>query len=266
MTGFLRMDMRDLLSHSICCTQKLTELEKKYTLTVEGDCHSDLMRLLRHETAHALDNAYGLRRNRKRQKLFGLSSTPYPKFYSPENRPFEFISNLDDHYGQSHPEEDFAETFAAWLNPEQDWSLLAPPNSIAYKKLLLVDEIMKSLKEKPQAKMKNDTIDEISSLDLTLEQYYLKKRKRLGIVGILDMKKDLNKILSVKEALKSKIKVAKLIDDKQDYLRNTLIQKTYSPSKHHQILKTQKVQSLLKEVQNYCQTENFETDTVKEVL
>ena len=32
-----------------------------------------------------------------------------------------FVLHLDSCYAQSHPAEDFAETFAVWLDPKTDW-------------------------------------------------------------------------------------------------------------------------------------------------
>ena len=48
-------------------------------LEVEGGTKAWCMRILRHEAGHAIDNAYRLQRRRRRQKLFGKSSTAYPE-------------------------------------------------------------------------------------------------------------------------------------------------------------------------------------------
>ena len=60
-------------------------------LEVEGGTPEWCMRILRHETGHAIDNAYRLRRRRRRQQLFGLSSQPYPEYYTP--RPYSSASS-----------------------------------------------------------------------------------------------------------------------------------------------------------------------------
>ena len=79
------------------------------------------MQILRHEAGHAFDNAYELRRRRRRVRLFGRPSTPYPDFYLPKPYSKSFVLHLDSWYAQSHPDEDFAETFAVWLTPDSDW-------------------------------------------------------------------------------------------------------------------------------------------------
>ena len=45
----------------------------------------------------------------------------YPEFYTPKPYSKSFVLHLDSWYAQSHPDEDFAETFAVWLNPQSDW-------------------------------------------------------------------------------------------------------------------------------------------------
>ena len=52
--------------------------------------------------------------------------------------------HLDDWYAQSHPDEDFAETFAVWLTPELDWRKRYAGWK-ALQKLEYVDELMRSL-------------------------------------------------------------------------------------------------------------------------
>ena len=42
-------------------------------------------------------------------------------FYHPQPFSRSYVVNLDDWYAQSHPDEDFAETFAVWLTPGLDW-------------------------------------------------------------------------------------------------------------------------------------------------
>ncbi len=48
---------------------------------VEGGNTRWLMRILRHEAGHALDNAYRLRRRASWRETFGPASLPYPERY-----------------------------------------------------------------------------------------------------------------------------------------------------------------------------------------
>jgi hypothetical protein len=75
-----------------------------------------------HEAGHAIDNAYKLRLRRARRETFGLPSEAYPEFYTPKPYSKSFVLHLDAWYAQSHPDEDFAETFAVWLTPNSEWS------------------------------------------------------------------------------------------------------------------------------------------------
>lgn len=52
---------------------RLAKLEASQMLEVEGGTHDWCMRILRHEAGHAIENAFLLRRRRRRQKLFGRS-------------------------------------------------------------------------------------------------------------------------------------------------------------------------------------------------
>ena len=97
-------------------------LERAQMLEVEGGTPEWCMKILRHEAGHAFDNAYELRRRRRRMRLFGRPSTPYPGLL-PAAAVLARASCCTSTrwYAQSHPDEDFAETFAVWLTPDSDW-------------------------------------------------------------------------------------------------------------------------------------------------
>ena len=100
---------------------RLARLELAHMLEVEGGTPEWCMRLLRHETGHAIENAYRLRLRRSRQRLFGKSSERYRDYYVPRPYSRRFVVHLEQWYAQSHPDEDFAETFAVWLAPDSNW-------------------------------------------------------------------------------------------------------------------------------------------------
>ena len=91
-------------------------------LEVEGGDPESCLKILRHEVGHAIDNAYQLRRRPTRRRLFGTPATPYPEYYTPKPYSKSFVQHLDHWYAQSHPDEDFAETFAVWLDPQSMWA------------------------------------------------------------------------------------------------------------------------------------------------
>lgn len=65
---------------------RLSKLELAQMLEVGGGTSDWCMRILRHEAGHVFKNAYGIRRRRDCQVVFGRSTQPYPKFYS--HRPY----------------------------------------------------------------------------------------------------------------------------------------------------------------------------------
>lgn len=155
---------------------RLMELERAQMLEVEGGTTEWCMRILRHETGHAIDNAYRLRRKKRRHRIFGRSSDPYPERYSPKPYSKSFVVHLESGYAQSHPDEDFAETFAVWLNPDSHWRSKYSTWP-AMKKLEYVDELMAEvLNEEPRTTNRH-TIASINDLDQTLRQHYRARRE-----------------------------------------------------------------------------------------
>ncbi|HWW21912.1 MAG TPA: putative zinc-binding metallopeptidase [Steroidobacteraceae bacterium] len=100
---------------------RLRRLERKMTREVEGGNGNWLMRILRHEAGHAFDSAFRLRRRAHWRALFGPASTPYRSRYRARPASRHHVQHLGDWYAQSHPTEDFAETFAVWLAPRSGW-------------------------------------------------------------------------------------------------------------------------------------------------
>ena len=123
---------------------RLARLELSQMLEVEGGDHDSCMRILRHEAGHAIDNAFQLRRQRQRRELFGDHKLPYPEHYTPKPYSKNFVLHLDSWYAQSHPDEDFAETFALWLTPDAQWRQRYQ-GWPALRKLEYVDQLMRSL-------------------------------------------------------------------------------------------------------------------------
>ncbi|HVJ64823.1 MAG TPA: putative zinc-binding metallopeptidase [Bdellovibrionota bacterium] len=101
---------------------KLTVIEHEFKSEAEGASPESFLRLLRHEIGHCLDHAYGISRRRDFRALFGSPLRHYdPDFYRPDYGSRDFVDHLPGHYAQAHPLEDFAETFAVWLDPKSQW-------------------------------------------------------------------------------------------------------------------------------------------------
>jgi hypothetical protein len=156
---------------------RLRALEKTMMLEVEGGTKEWFMKLIRHEAAHAYSYAYRLPKKKKWQQNFGQTSRDQtPDSYRP--RPFSrsYVVNLDDWYAQSHPDEDFAETFAVWLTPDLDWRTRYAGWK-ALEKLEYVDELMRSLAGKMPVHSPPYRAVEYDGLNLKLKTYYARKRK-----------------------------------------------------------------------------------------
>lgn len=159
---------------------RLMKLEESQMLEVEGGTHEWCMKILRHEAGHAFDNAYCLQRRRKRQKLFGLSSEPYPEFYTPRPYSKSYVLHLDAWYAQSHPAEDFAETFAVWLTPDAQWKTRYA-DWPALRKLEYLDELMASIAGQAPLVPRREQLEPIAHLRQTLRTHYRQKRAKYGV-------------------------------------------------------------------------------------
>ena len=159
---------------------RLARLERKLMLEVEGGTQDWCMRILRHEAGHAIDTAYGLHRRRRWREVFGKYSQPYPSFYQPKPYSKKYVLHLDSWYAQSHPSEDFAETFAVWLKPRSRWRSQYRGWS-ALKKLQYVDELMTEIRDARPAVVTRRHVAPLRSMRKTLGEHYAEKRARYGM-------------------------------------------------------------------------------------
>jgi hypothetical protein len=159
---------------------RLAKLELTQMLEVEGGDEEACLRILRHEAGHAIDNAYQLRRRPARRRRFGTPATPYPEYYTPKPYSKSFVQHLDHWYAQSHPDEDFAETFAVWLDPRSNWSVRYA-GWPAQRKLEYMDRLMRSVaRTRPRLRTKRQ-IDPLVRLKKTLGEHYRRKREHYGL-------------------------------------------------------------------------------------
>jgi hypothetical protein len=159
---------------------RLAKLELAQMLEVEGGNPETCLKILRHEVGHAIDNAYRLQRRPTRRRLFGNPSTEYPEYYTPKPYSKSFVQHLDHWYAQSHPDEDFAETFAVWLNPESMWAARYA-GWPAQRKLEYMDRLMRDLAGvRPRVTSKRE-VDPLRRIRKTLREHYKNKREHYGL-------------------------------------------------------------------------------------
>jgi hypothetical protein len=151
---------------------RLARLELAQMLEIEGGDEKTSLKILRHEAGHAIDNAYQLRRMPTRRRLFGTPATPYPEYYLPKPYSKSFVQHLDHWYAQSHPDEDFAETFAVWLRPGSRWRSRYARWPVALAKLTYVDSLMHELRDvRPPVTTRARPLS-IAQSSLTLGEHY----------------------------------------------------------------------------------------------
>src|SRR3989338_7191602 len=172
---------------------RLKRLEQDMMLEVEGAAEDHCLQLMRHETVHALANAYRLHRRRDWQQHFGKSTQQYPKSYTPKPYSKRFVVHLDNWYAQSHPDEDWAETFAVWLRPGSNWrrKYRGWP---AFRKIDYVDTLMQDLRDRPPPVQTRDEPMPARHLRKTLRRYYHDKQVLYGRKTPLFFDSDLRKL------------------------------------------------------------------------
>ena len=154
---------------------RLIRLERSMMLEAEGASRAECMRILRHEAGHAIQHGYRLHRRPSYQRLFGKSSTKYPTSYRPNPASRHFVQHLRAYYAQAHPDEDFAETFAVWMQPRARWRKRYQGWG-ALRKLEYVDALMEELEGKRPPVRTRERVAPVSQLTSTLRAHYDEKR------------------------------------------------------------------------------------------
>lgn len=176
---------------------RLTKLEYQQMFEVEGGTDSWCMRLLRHETGHAIDTAYRLHRRKRWRESFGSFSRRYPKYYTPRPQSRSYVLHLDWWYAQSHPAEDYAETFAVWLKPGSKWRK-EYADWPALKKLRAVDEMISSIAGIVAPVRCRRQIEPLTKNRKTLREHYAAKRRLYGVEVPAFFDGDLQRLFTAK--------------------------------------------------------------------
>ncbi len=156
---------------------RLVRLERSQMLDVEGGSREEFTRIIRHEAGHAIQHAYQLQRRREWQRLFGKSSERYPEYYRPNPASKRYVQHLRLWYAQSHPDEDFAETFAVWLKPRAEWRKRYA-GWPALKKLEYMDELMGEIADTSPLISNRQRMDPVRTLTKTLAQHYAENKAK----------------------------------------------------------------------------------------
>ena len=186
---------------------RLMRLERKMMFEVEGGSRPECAKLMRHEVGHAIQHGYALHRKRRWQQIFGLASKPYPDFYRPRPGSKRFVQHLDGWYAQSHPAEDFAETFAVWIGPRRKWRR-EYEGWKALQKLEYIDELMGELAgHAPKVKRRGKPYA-LRTLKHTLREHYDKRRAHFPSGYSDQYDRDLLKVFSAAPEAKDNLTAA----------------------------------------------------------
>jgi len=161
--------------------KRLRRLEKKTMFEVEGGTDRTCMQLLRHECGHAVNYAYQLFKRTRWRELFGHFSQRYCDSYYCQPYSRRYVVHLANHYAQAHPDDDFAETFAAWLTPGGGWREKYK-NWPVFKKLLYVDRAMSKIGDSAPKVVSADRYPpwSASRMTSTLRAFYDRRQRALG--------------------------------------------------------------------------------------
>jgi hypothetical protein len=131
----------------------------------------EVMMYLRHEAGHALNYAYELYKTDMWRAVFGPFRRPYRDDYSfvPFSR--DYVRHIAGWYAQKHPDEDFAETFAVWLDPSSRWRTRYA-GWRATQKLEYVDDIVKQVGDLPPLRPAGETDVTVEEMEQTVADYY----------------------------------------------------------------------------------------------
>ena len=216
---------------------RLMRLERKMMGEVEGGNAAWLMRILRHEAGHAIDNAFRLRRRKDWRKTFGKASRRYPDIYRARPASRDFVLHLGHWYAQSHPTEDFAETFAVWLQPRARWRR-EYADWPALQKLKYVDELMAEIKGEPQPVSGFHVVAPLEDNRRTLAEHYRRKQARYAVDGAGAYDHRLKRVFGTRDG-KRRMRAVTFLRQVRPQLTRFLIRRSrLHPYLVHQVFRT----------------------------
>jgi hypothetical protein len=150
----------------------LTEMHAERVGHVEGLSPADVLRYLRHEMGHVVNYAHRLYERPEWIALFGAISQPYVEEYRPQPFSRRFVRHLPGWYGQKHPDEDWAETFAVWMTPGDAWRRDYAHWPEALAKLSWCDATLTELRSVEPVQIDDELDEDVGEIDYSLGEFY----------------------------------------------------------------------------------------------
>lgn len=148
----------------------LSRLEGELT-DVEAENEAEVMMYLRHEAGHAFNYAYRLYLQPEWQRLFGSIAEVYLDDYKTVPFSARFVRHVPGWYGQKHPDDDFAETFAVWLTPGSNWRERYE-GTPALAKLEYVERVVREVGAQPPPVADGALDMPVEEMEITLAEWY----------------------------------------------------------------------------------------------
>ncbi len=150
----------------------------------------EIMMYLRHEAGHAFNYAYRLYATPDWRRLFGPFNRRYREDYRPVPFSRKFVRHIAGWYGQKHPDEDFAETFAVWLTPRSQWRVRYK-SWPAIRKLRYVDTVVRRVRDQEPPVSTGDLDVPVEDMKLTVGQFYRRALRQNGAAVKVALEADL---------------------------------------------------------------------------
>ena len=202
--------------------ERLEKLEEEMSGAVEDD--AEAMRYMRHECGHAINYAFHLYERADWRRIFGSFDRPYRERYRADPFSRAHVRHILSWYGQKHPEEDFAETFAVWLTPALDWrsEYAGWP---ALEKLEYVDRVMAEIRElAPEVPAPTADDLPVESMNYTIAEHYDSGSESIPIGDARQFDADLKRIFASASDAPSGMLAAEFI---QRHYREVLVRLSY---------------------------------------
>ena len=182
----------------------------------------EIMMYLRHEGGHAFNYAYRLFITPEWRRLFGPFNRRYRDDYRPVPFSRKFVRHIAGWYGQKHPDEDFAETFAVWLTPRSQWRVRYK-SWPAIRKLRYVDQVVRRVRAQEPVVSTGDFDVPVEDLKVTVEQFYRRLMRQNGAGVKVALEADLSDLFIPEGRRRKGIRPAwELVDEHRKVLTDKI--------------------------------------------